>query len=387
MDCKTCGPICGMGDTKDSEISDLQAEKHGSIPVNNLSQARYNAKNVVEMINDCGFTYEKCKFCGSIIVHDANNDYLAENFESLCSDETKVESTLVAAADIANRQQAECPDRANMQRAAINGAKDSASGARDNASGARDNASAYGTKLNEKGCSGICIQYDTRSCKGNRCKSCDVCSSGLCCKRYLINSNRPYLLERDGGDYRNLMGAFIRCNKENSAYDDSIRKKLCAEAKRADAYRDEMRRQVVGSDDARLVFEWREYKLNDLLIMFPHVIRRPIRIEIQLLIYLYYNYRYPVDLEHAETRFHLPKRAINRYMRAYYGNSYSFLLAKIRNEHSKLLLGIPLLRIGEIGALVGYKSHYHFSLSFKRYEGMSPKEYRQSINGYASDVQ
>ena len=154
---------------------------------------------------------------------------------------------------------------------------------------------------------------------------------------------------------------------------------LAADAVKADAYRDEMRRQVAGAADESLLYEWQEFTLSDILIMFPHIENRPVRIEIQLLIYIFSNFRYPIDLEHAEARFLIPRFVINRYLRSFFGYSYTSLLAKVRNEYSKTLLGIPLLRIGEIGAIVGYKSHYHYSLNFKRYEGISPKEYRQSL--------
>jgi len=440
MDCKAREPVCEKCD-KDTDDCNPQAEKHGSSPVKSLSKARYDTMTAIERFNVNGFTYEKCKFCGSIIVRSAYTDADAEdadvdditdwlanadsngptNAES--DDLTIAESDSQTIAESDGPTVSESDDPINYEsKGSINFEPEGSINTGSNGSQylaeilhiyprnksfgvgtalqvneqgegyamaympvdkneRLEGAKAYGMKLSEKGCGGICIQYDTRSCAGNRCKSCDVHMAGLCCKRHLMGSKNSNLLERDGGDYRNLMGGFFRCYKENSAYDDKIRRKLNADAARADAYRDEIRRQVVGADDAQLIYEWREYTLDDLLVMFPHIIRRPIRIEIQLLIYLFYNYRYPVDLEHAEARFHLPKRAINRYMRAYYGYSYSSMLSKIRNEHSKLLLSIPLLRIGEIGALVGYKSHYHFSLSFKRYEGISPKEYRESVIG------
>jgi AraC-like DNA-binding protein len=237
-------------------------------------------------------------------------------------------------------------------------------------------AQAYILELRERGCGGICIQRDTGACSGKQCSACAVSKAGLCCRNYLISSGNSNILERDGGDYRNIMAGFLKCLKTDKKYDCDIKSRLSAEMERANGYGDELRRLIAGSNDRNLIFDWREYSMDDLLGLFPRIDRRPIRIELQLFIYMFHNFRYPVDLEHAESRFLIPRLAINRYMRSFFGYSYSSLLSKIRNEYSKILLGIPFLRIGEIGALVGYKSHYHYSLSFKRYEGVSPKEYR-----------
>jgi AraC-like DNA-binding protein len=369
MDSLGRGPLYGICDDKNVEKCNLQAVKRNVPPNQNLPETRLKLNASTAVHNGDGFIYEKCKFCGSIIVRMLDDSSATGDPETPYADSP------------ANALEAECALPSNEGAVQY---KTSSQEAYD-ADGYSNGARAYGLSLTESGCSGICIQYDTRSCGGNRCKSCEVSAAGLCCKRYLLNRKNSNILERDGGDYRNLMGVFLRRYKRDSMFDEQIRQKLSVEASRANEYRDEMRRHINGADNAHLVFEWREYTLDDLLVMFPHVAWRPVRIEIQLLIYLFYNYRYPIDLEHVETRFLLPKRAINRYLRAYFSYSYSSLLAKIRNEHSKLLLRIPLLRIGEIGTLVGYKSHYHYSLSFKRYEGISPKEYRQNTVDNSSD--
>ena len=302
---------------------------------------------------DIGYAYEKCKLCGSFVFRGAG-----------------VRQAVAAGAETVEADQGARHDLLGTVIIEKNERKKS--------------AREYAKRLSEKGCGGVCIQYDTKSCGGGKCKGCAVSKAGLCCKRYLVDNDNSIILERDGGDYRNLMGDFTRRLTSESGYDAEIRKKLSIESAKADAFRGEVRKQVVGTEDSSLVFEWREYTLDDLLVMFPHNDRRPVRIEIQLLIYLYMNYRFPIDLDHAEARFQIPKFVINRYLRSYFGYSYSSLLSKIRNEHSKKLLRIPLLRVGEIGALVGYKSHYHYTLNFKRYEGVSPTEYRESVVGAGS---
>ena len=262
------------------------------------------------------------------------------------------------------------------------------------------------------------------ACAASGAGACENLLAGVCCKQYLRNCAYSSKRVKDGGDYRSFMGKFVSRLRIDGIYDEGIRDRLSAEAAKADAYRDKIWAQAARAADKTLFFEWPDFKLSDLFEMFPganqaaanratanretanwadanrapasqepanlasagqnkvcqHTVRlNPVRIEIQLLIYMFHNFRYPIDLEFTEDRFLVDGQAINRYLRAYYGYSYTSLLAKIRNEYSKLLLRIPQLRIGEIGLLAGYKTNYHYSLNFKRYEGMSPKEYRRSL--------
>ena len=55
-------------------------------------------------------------------------------------------------------------------------------------------------------------------------------------------------------------------------------------------------------------------------------------------------------------------------------------LTKVRMEYAKEHLKLTEHRIIEIAALCGYKDVYYFSHSFKKYEGVSPKKYREKIN-------
>ena len=54
-------------------------------------------------------------------------------------------------------------------------------------------------------------------------------------------------------------------------------------------------------------------------------------------------------------------------------------LNEIRIREAKRLLGDPKLRVGDIGALVGYQDPAHFARVFKKLTGMSANEYRNSL--------
>ena len=56
---------------------------------------------------------------------------------------------------------------------------------------------------------------------------------------------------------------------------------------------------------------------------------------------------------------------------------------RIRIEYAKELLNNSFLQISEIGTELGYASPAYFSESFKKSEGISPKEYRELNNSHA----
>ena len=61
------------------------------------------------------------------------------------------------------------------------------------------------------------------------------------------------------------------------------------------------------------------------------------------------------------------------------GMNFSEYLMKIRMEKAMQLLRNPKIRIYEIGSMVGYEDAVSFGRAFKKFVGMSPKEYRNTV--------
>ena len=74
------------------------------------------------------------------------------------------------------------------------------------------------------------------------------------------------------------------------------------------------------------------------------------------------------------SQWHLSK-LLNRYTE----KSFYDLLNTIRIQKAKELLSDPSLKIGQIGEMVGYSDTAHFARTFKKLEGMSANEYRNSL--------
>ena len=74
------------------------------------------------------------------------------------------------------------------------------------------------------------------------------------------------------------------------------------------------------------------------------------------------------------SQWHLSK-LINRHV----GQSFLDLLGRMRIDRAKVLLAETSLRIHAIADEVGYGDVAHFSKSFKRFVGVTPGEYRDSV--------
>ncbi|MBQ3210778.1 MAG: response regulator [Oscillospiraceae bacterium] len=74
------------------------------------------------------------------------------------------------------------------------------------------------------------------------------------------------------------------------------------------------------------------------------------------------------------SQWHMSK-LLNRFA----GKSFYDILNAIRIQNAKRLLADPKLKIGEISELVGYADTAHFARTFKKLEGMSANEYRNTL--------
>ena len=74
------------------------------------------------------------------------------------------------------------------------------------------------------------------------------------------------------------------------------------------------------------------------------------------------------------SQWHMSK-LLNRFA----GKSFYDILNTIRIQKAKKLLADPKLKIGEISELVGYADTAHFARTFKKLEGMSANEYRNTL--------
>jgi len=240
-----------------------------------------------------------------------------------------------------------------------------------------ESAVLYAEHLDECGCAGICALYDSCSCGGCSCDACGVFKDGLCIRRALTGRRYPQLREPDGGDYRSVAGDELNeRRRENRLFDAQLQKNSTRHVMDKSDLEDVLRTLRLLGKKKALELEWKDLSLDNVLGMYPHIHRRENRIEIQMAIYSWMNYRNDIDVHHMAERFGLSVRMVNKYFKGFFGVTFPIFLHKIRSIAAKKLFMIDNLRMGEISEILGYKTNYHFSVNFKRVEGMSPSFYK-----------
>lgn len=104
---------------------------------------------------------------------------------------------------------------------------------------------------------------------------------------------------------------------------------------------------------------------------------KELTIAAQIKNYLQYGFNEDITMETLEKRFYRSKSQITKLFKAAYNTTpYSYLL-DIRIQLAKDILKTTKKPINEIAEYLRFSSEYHFSGSFKKKVGMSPREYRK----------
>ncbi|WP_019911911.1 helix-turn-helix transcriptional regulator [Paenibacillus sp. HW567] len=93
--------------------------------------------------------------------------------------------------------------------------------------------------------------------------------------------------------------------------------------------------------------------------------------------YVEENFYYELTVSSLADKFHLLESELPGLFKQHVGVAFSNYVTKLRMTKSEQLLQENELRLADISMLAGYSSTSHFSVSFKKYSGTSPKEYRK----------
>lgn len=99
----------------------------------------------------------------------------------------------------------------------------------------------------------------------------------------------------------------------------------------------------------------------------------------QALLFMEKNYQQKLTLQTVADCCYVSQWHLSKLLNRYAGKSFYDILNAIRIQRAKELLADPKLKIGEIGELVGYADTAHFARTFKKLEGMSANEYRNTL--------
>ena len=99
----------------------------------------------------------------------------------------------------------------------------------------------------------------------------------------------------------------------------------------------------------------------------------------QAMAYIEEHYAEKLTLQAVADCCYVSQWHLSKLLNRHTGQSFYDILNTARIQKAKELLLDPRLKIGEIGERVGYADTAHFARTFKKQEGMSANEYRNSL--------
>jgi two-component system response regulator YesN len=96
----------------------------------------------------------------------------------------------------------------------------------------------------------------------------------------------------------------------------------------------------------------------------------------KVLNYIQENYNGNITLETTAQKFFLNPTYFSELFKHETGKGYNEFVTYVRMERAKNLLGKLGLKVNEISGMVGYQDSNYFVRAFKKYEGLTPCEYR-----------
>ena len=91
------------------------------------------------------------------------------------------------------------------------------------------------------------------------------------------------------------------------------------------------------------------------------------------------NYQQKLTLQDVADKCYVSQWHLSKLLNRYAEKSFYDILNGIRIQKAKDLLKNPQLKIGDISEMVGYADTAHFARTFKKLEGMSANEYRNTL--------
>ena len=99
----------------------------------------------------------------------------------------------------------------------------------------------------------------------------------------------------------------------------------------------------------------------------------------QAMDYMESAYQQKLTLQDVADQCYVSQWHLSKLLNRYAEKSFYDILNTIRINKAKELLTDPRLKIGDISEMVGYSDTAHFARTFKKLEGMSANEYRNTL--------
>lgn len=124
--------------------------------------------------------------------------------------------------------------------------------------------------------------------------------------------------------------------------------------------------------------DWTAGVFTGLSRLFTRHLTRDKDIISEIVHYLEQNYQSNIALQDIAAHFYVSREYVSRKFKQTFGINFSEYLAKYRIDKAKLLMSNPHLKLQDVAELVGFHDVKYFSKVFKKQEGLTPREYKES---------
>lgn len=97
--------------------------------------------------------------------------------------------------------------------------------------------------------------------------------------------------------------------------------------------------------------------------------------------YILNNITQNVSVKEVSNYVHLSPEYFTKLFKKETGQNIKHYIMQVKIDHAKTLLSTPLLPISLVSLELGYTNFSHFTQMFKKYEGITPSEYRRKMTG------
>lgn len=126
---------------------------------------------------------------------------------------------------------------------------------------------------------------------------------------------------------------------------------------------------------------WGNALLDDFLLLLESMQRNGMRAEHSIVSeikkYVETHYDRELTLQDIARHFYLSREYISRKFKQETGENLSDYIARVRIDKARLLLANPAAKISDVAQWVGFRDEKYFSKVFKKFQGMTPGEYRK----------
>lgn len=136
--------------------------------------------------------------------------------------------------------------------------------------------------------------------------------------------------------------------------------------------------KIIGKRQSKMGQEYWQHYVSSVQKEEPPVCGDPLKEAEQ---YIREHIAEDISVRELAVRAHVSETHLGRLFKKKHGLTPVDYIHQQRITVAKELLGKPVYTISQVAAMVGFNNYSYFTKTFRKYTGMTPREYRQSVEG------